>query len=275
MNSEQELKIRRAIAALTIGQTVTLAFPGEHHTDIARVANAYARARGKPIVVRVTDAGLHIERVEAWVRDTQYAQIDALEVGQSVLIDVQPADHVRIRNAAAARNRSGTVNLTCSAETGGIRVERLALGAKRATNYPELDALQVGQSHVFPYPPEFHQRVRMAATSRTKQGKVLLTCTRVGDHIQVTRLPMTPEEIAKAGPVNTPKRTTKYDLERLSTVRELVFDFPDFVDQRRLRLAVTNKARIEGWTVRCRVSDDKKQMRVYRTDAGAPAADAA
>lgn len=147
----------------------------------------------------------------------------------------------------------------------GLIVTRLEPGEKISI-YPELDALQVGQTHAFPFPPAMHQRVRVAATARNRIGKVRLACQRVGDQIHVTRLPITPEEISTCGPITAPDRASKYGLERLARVHELVFDFPDYIAQRRLRMAVSNKARQEGWTVRCRVSDDGKSIRVFRTD---------
>lgn len=139
--------------------------------------------------------------------------------------------------------------------------------------YPELDALEVGQSHLFQVPAPFHQRIRVAASSRNRSGTVRLACTREGDFIRVTRLPMTAEEQATAGPITAPARQTKYGLERLSSQRHIVFDTPR-EDRAKLRLAVSNYAARQGWTIRCRLQDDGTML-VYRTDAGAPKATAA
>lgn len=154
----------------------------------------------------------------------------------------------------------------------GARITRL-VEAEKITLYPEIDALEVGKSHLFELPPAFHQRIRVAATSRNRNGAVRLACTREGEHIRVTRLPMNDAEAAQAGPITVPKRQTKYELERLATQRSIRFDIAR-PDQPKLRLAVSNYSLRTGWTIRCRLQDDGSML-VYRTDAGAPSDSAA
>jgi len=136
--------------------------------------------------------------------------------------------------------------------------------------YPEIDRLEVGRSHLFELGPALHQRIRLAASNRSRQGLMRLTCTREGDAIRVTRLPITEDEAVSCGPIAAPERTTRWGLERLADTRELRFEV-ERKDQGKLRLAATRKAMMTGWTIRCRLQDDGTML-VYRTDAGAPTA---
>lgn len=130
--------------------------------------------------------------------------------------------------------------------------------------YPEIDALEVGQSHLFNLGPTLHQRIRLAASNRTRQGLMRLTCTREGDAIRVTRLPMNDEEAAACGTIMVAERTTRWGLERLAKERELRLNV-ERKDHGKLRLAATRKALMTGWTIRCRIQDDGTML-VYRTD---------
>jgi hypothetical protein len=64
-------------------------------------------------------------------------------------------------------------------------------------------------------------------------------------------------------------RQTKYDLHRLASQRQIVFDIPR-TGQSKLRLAVSNFAARQGWTIRCRIQDDGTML-VYRTDVATAA----
>lgn len=161
------------------------------------------------------------------------------------------------------------IGLDVKIEGDKVTMTRL-IEIQKQSLYPEIDALEVGQSHRFEMGPTLHQRIRLAASNRTRQGLMRLTCTREGDAIRVTRLPMNSEEAAACGAVVVAERATRWGMERLATTRELRFDVPR-KDHGSLRLAATRKAMMTGWTIRCRIQDDGTML-VYRTDKDAPAA---
>ncbi len=151
---------------------------------------------------------------------------------------------------------------------GSVMLTRIEFTAS-PNLYPELDALEVGQFHVFDLPVALHQRIRLAASNRQRQGRGAFTCSREGDKLRVTRLPATDAERAACGPLQVPARVTKYDLERLGATRELRFTVPR-ADEAKLRLAAHRQGIKTGWSIRCRRQDDGSML-IYRTDM--PAAD--
>ena len=154
---------------------------------------------------------------------------------------------------------------------GGIEFTRIE-APERANAYPEIDALEVGQGHTFQLPPAAHQRIRLAASKRSQSGAKAFTCTRVGDHIRVTRLPMGEAEAQACGAIDVPARPTKYDLERLAEPgQELRFNIPK-AEHDLLRLAAHRKANKTGWRIRCRIQDDGSML-VYRVTEGQQAAE--
>ena len=172
---------------------------------------------------------------------------------------------------AIAKQFCRSRGLTClfRITAAGLEIERIEK-PQRGSLSPEIDALEVGQSKLFELPPTMHQKIRMACGYRSASGKVRLSCNREGDFMRVTRLPMTESEAEACGPITAPPKVTKYDLERLGSVRELVFNIAR-PDQQKLRLAVHRQQTKTGWTIRCRLQDDGTML-VYRTDSGAPQA---
>lgn len=139
---------------------------------------------------------------------------------------------------------------------------------QRASIYPEIDALQIGASHFFDLPAPMHQRIRLAASNRSRTGKMRLSCARDGDGIRVTRLPMTEAEHQACASIDAVTRASRWGLEQLEHMPDMRFDITR-QDHARLRLAANRKATQTGWTIRCRLQDDGAML-VYRTDAGAP-----
>jgi len=194
--------------------------------------------------------------------------INPLTIGQSATLqiaDTPPADVIAYAKKFA-KQRGMFISISETPE--GVVVTRTET-ATRHPAYPEMATLGVGKSHLFQVPRAFHHRIRQAASFRSKTTGMRLACTVEGDGMRVTRLPVTPEEIAACGSMQPVARVTKYDLDRLSTTRELRFTI-ERSDHHKLRLACTNKAKTTGWTIRCRLQDDGTML-VYRTDAGAPA----
>lgn len=196
----------------------------------------------------------------------------ALTVGETRKLTMSSAEAADLKPEAERFAKARRIPIRVSVAPDGIEFTRLE-AAERGNAYPELDALEVGQCHTFELPPGVHQRIRLAASKRSQDGTKAFTCTRVGDHLAVTRLPVGAAEAAACGAVAIPSRPTKYDLERLSDpAARLVFAVPS-AEQDLLRLAAHRKAKKTGWRIRCRIQDDGT-MAVYRVDA-TPAAQAA
>ena len=170
-----------------------------------------------------------------------------------------------VKRFAKARRIPIETKLTAT----GITAKRIDADL-RPSLYPELDALKVGESHLFDLPPPMHQRIRLAASNRTRMGKARLTCAREGDGIRVTRLPMTEDERQACGTIDAVTRTSRWGLEQLATTRELRFDIAR-ADQQKLRMAAHKIGVKRSWKIRCRIQDDGSML-VYRTDFEAPAA---
>lgn len=187
----------------------------------------------------------------------------AMWVGDTVSLSfkgVTPGDTLR---AAIAFARAKARPIEATIDGGVVRVRRVAEWPNESM-YRHIDALQVGESHLFDCPPSEHQLIRVAASHRNRQGNVLLTCNVEGQRLRVTRMPLTANEVAAHGPART-GRVGKYDLDRLASQRELKFDI-DATEHRRLRVAVSQKAQAMGWTVRCHAQKDGSML-VYRIDA--------
>lgn len=198
-------------------------------------------------------------------------RIVRLTIGQSATIDTAPDTHAAVERCALAFGKAKKIPLVVRSVKDGLVVTRVE-PSEKVSLYPEIDRLEVGQSHVFPLPPGMHQRVRMAATSRNRTGKMRLTCAREGDQIRVTRLPVTEDEAQTCGPIQAPATRSKYALERLSTEPMLTFHLNPS-DHQRLRMAATAKGKQTGWKIRCRLQDDGSML-VYRVDPGSPRAEA-
>lgn len=179
MKSQDMLQTRRAIAGLAIGESATLEFPEVDPHDIARVAKAFGRDKGMPIITKISGSKLIIERVQMWLKDTIYRDIDALEVGQSYLFEVPPEQYSNIRSAAAFRNRTGRVKLSCRVLGNGISVTRMPLttsdaqacGAvelpRRATKY-DLDRLATEKELRFEIERKDQHKLRLSVTHKAR-----------------------------------------------------------------------------------------------------------
>lgn len=186
-----------------------------------------------------------------------------LKIGDQTTIKHPSATAEAITAEATRFGKARRMALQIEPMDGAIKVTRLA-ETPRVNLYPELDALEVGASHLFNLPPAMHQRIRLAASSRSRSGMVRLSCSREGDAIRVTRLPMTEDEAASCPQLSMTERSTKYGLERLSTESQLRFEISR-LDQAKLRLAAHRMSIKTGWMIRCRLQDDGSML-VYRTD---------
>ena len=64
-------------------------------------------------------------------------------------------------------------------------------------------------------------------------------------------------------------RVRRWELDNLARGERLVFTIAP-PDHHKLRLAASTKARVNGWTIRCRLQDDGTML-VYRTDSACAA----
>lgn len=195
--------------------------------------------------------------------------------GPAVTLPTRGKPATAMAEYAVKFGRSRRIGVKAEASPDGSKVTLSRIDFELSTSlYPEMDALKIGQSHVFHLPVHLHQRIRLAASNRSRQGKGTFTCSRVGDSLRVTRLPTTEEERAACGPITVATRVTKYDLERLTSQPQLTFNIPR-ADQAKLRLAAHRHMIKTGWQIRCRLQDDGTML-VYRvTEGPAPAPAAA
>lgn len=187
-----------------------------------------------------------------------------LPIGESVTVQVVDAstDRAQLDVMKFAKGRGLKVKIEVNDDR--VTVQRLDPSTKPASPYPQIDALQVGQSHLFELPPAAHQRLRLMATARNRTGTVLLTCNVEPGGLRVTRLPMTDAEAQTAGPIEIPRRASKYGLERLQTEALLRFELTA-AEQMQLRTSVHAYGRRHSLPLTCRVQSDGSII-VARTD---------
>lgn len=194
------------------------------------------------------------------------AAIVQTTIGGNNVIRTPPGTEDEAERVALEFSKSKKIPIIVSVIQGGIEFTRVE-GVEKPSVYPEIDALLVGQYHTFPFPPSMHGRVRAAASARNKTGTVRFACSRDGDQIRVTRLPLTPEETALCSKIPEVERLHRWGrLADLDTKPLVIFEIEP-KDHHKLRLAASQKAKTMGWTVRCRLQDNGT-MAVYRTDAG-------
>lgn len=181
-----------------------------------------------------------------------------LEIGQTADITIDGVDPGTVLIEVRAFARVRKMNINAKIDGLGVTVTRLD-ARTRGSIYPALDALQLGESHLFELPPALHHAVRQAASNRGRTHGVAFTCQRQPDGIRATRIGATDEEVKASKALDIKPRQTKWGLERLETSDELHF-FIDAADQMRLRLSVARKAAITGWRIRCRKQDDGSML---------------
>lgn len=196
-----------------------------------------------------------------------------MTVGSTSDVDVPVGQESDAAACAVSFARSKKIEVLVTQEDGSIAITRVE-PKEKPNVYPVLDALKVGESHLFPFPPRMHMRVRMAASARNRTGDVLFSCRKEGHQIRVTRMPVTDEEAASVTiPPNPRGAEGKYMLSRfLVPGAKVVYDVPRS-DHYAIRNSVSRFAIMNDLRIRCRVQDDGSML-VYRVD-GAPTTQAA
>lgn len=233
------------------------------------VARRFSATRSQVVAVIGFFSNYHMRKGDHMTVDVRAirAAIVQTTIGGNNIIRTPPGTEDEAERVALEFSKSKKIPIIVSVIKGGIEFTRVA-GIEKPSVYPEIDALLVGQYHVFPFPPSMHGRVRAAASARNKTGSVRYACSRDGDQIRVTRLPLTPEENALCGKIPEVERLNRWArLSELATKPLVIFEVEP-KDHQRLRVAASQKAKTMGWMIRCRLQDNGT-MAVYRTDPGA------
>lgn len=186
-----------------------------------------------------------------------------LQPDQSTTIPAPPEDAGSFKAYAEKFARDRKIGLTATVTAEGVSVTRTANLASKS-RFAIIETLEVGQSILLPNPPAEHAYIRRVASGLNTDGTKFFRCTREGDAMRVTRMPVTQGEREQCGDMVITQRKTKYDLDRLAHVDELSFDLPR-ADHPNLRVAVSHAAAKNGWPLRCAIQPDGT-MRVTRAD---------
>lgn len=273
--SDLELRIRRAVMHASQGKTAKLVLDGADLRHVLTYTKDFARSR--LLQVSLTEDGPHliIKVTGKLASSAKYGEVDALEIGQSHLFEVDPTEHQLIRSSMAYRTNKSGRRFSCVAEDGGLRVTRLPGNDAERSQHPYLagtgrrpskyglERLLTESSIVLNVPKAEHERVRVAAYRAGVLSGVTLTCRAQDDgSILVAKAQATGPD----NPSIRPSKATRWGLERLERERQITIGPLIYAEIRALRSAVTTKSKLTGWVLRCRQQDDGKTVVVYRTD---------
>ena len=186
-----------------------------------------------------------------------------LQPDQSTAIPA-PADEVASIKAYAEKfARARKIGITATVTAEGVTLTRTA-NLSSSSRFGVIETLEVGKSILLPNPPAEHAYIRRVASGLNAKGDRFFRCTREGDEIRVTRMPVSEAERQQCGAIDTFERKTKYDLDRLAHVDELTFNLPR-AEHQNLRVAAARAAAKNGWPLKCSIQPDGS-MRVIRAD---------
>lgn len=158
---------------------VRLAHVGENFSitgDFARIeseAVSFCRAKKIPIRIEVTDDGATITRIEAQQRGSErYPGLTKLQPGDSILIEVDPKEHQRVRVYASHLGRKMGAVFRCTKSGEAILVTRIdgtdaEQSPARASKY-DLDRLATQREIRFELPPADHHKLRLACSHKAR-----------------------------------------------------------------------------------------------------------
>lgn len=169
-------------------QLVRLADPGDTTEAtgpfdlISAEVRRFSRGRGIPIDIEQTEGGARITRKAQKPKGMHaYPEIAALSPGESVLLDVPPINHQRVRVTASQTAMKTGAAFRCMREGDAIRVIRTdGLNASatlptRQTKY-DLDRLATGERITFSVPASEQHKVRSACSFKAKQTGWVIRC---------------------------------------------------------------------------------------------------
>lgn len=205
-------------------------------------------------------------------------QIDLLEFGASVTFPVSPSNAHCVRTACNTRNRAERYRRYSYRVTGdGITVTCNRpddIGANRhgvQSKYPDIDRLKIGESVSFLISPCDVGKIRGACSHRAKTFGVAYRCTANDEGITVTRIPTPADNMPMPDLPRrpSPRRASRWDLDRLATQSTLTFTNLEPGDGQRLRLACSQKAAGTGWKISCSIQRGSTTATVTRVQAPA------
>lgn len=195
-----------------------------------------------------------------------------LQDGQTKSLDIDAGSAQALKAYAEKFARSRKIGIDVTIDGSKMIIERT--GTLVSTQrYGEMDALAIGESHLFKVSIAEHASLRRMASYRNRDGSGrFFSCSVEPDGMRVTRMPMTESERQAAPVIAEPRRASKYGLERLADVSEIRFELPK-KDHQKLRIAVHQFSVKTSWTIRCRLQDDGSML-VKRMPAPQAAGDA-
>lgn len=178
--SFDKMYVRRKILELTgAGSSTEMDGP---HDLIEHEAKSFGRARGIRLLLERVGGSVRVTRLADRQKGMHaYPEIAGLAPGQSVLLDVPPASHQRVRVTASQTSMKTGATYRCLREGDAIRVVRTD-GADvsadlpvRATKY-SLDRLSTGERLVFHVEPRERTRLRSACSTKGLQTGWTIRC---------------------------------------------------------------------------------------------------
>lgn len=174
------LELRRQLVRLTDpGHSAEATGPFDL---ISAEARRFSRGRGIPIDIEPIDGGARITRKAQKPKGMHaYPEIAALQPGASVLLDVPPISHQRVRVTASQTAMKTGAAFRCMREGDAIRVIRTD-GLSASTSLPtrptkyDLDRLATGERITFDVPPSEQHKVRSACSFKAKQTGWVIRC---------------------------------------------------------------------------------------------------
>lgn len=193
-------------------------------------------------------------------------KIIAAPLGQTVVMPIGRESMPRIRRLAKEFASAKNYPIVIIDSPDSLCFKRVTKEEADQSKWPEMGKLEIGESHVYDVPVPMHQRIRMAASSKNRGGEVLLSCTREGSLLRVTRHPLTPDEINAHGVSKMPPRASKYGLERLETETEITLHPKDHAELLSIRALAHTKSKLTGWKLVTRVQIDGS-LKITRINA--------
>lgn len=259
-NKTFESELLTHVAPMKEGETISVLAQSFLIPDIFRIVRHYGTHKEKP--VEVFFQTINGEKV---VKITRVSSLDInrsigkLQVGESHTFKA-PSDTQKrsIRNYAQKWTKMDAECTFCCCQDGDDmivkRVEGKDIGPGRKDAYPEIDALEIGESYVFDLPRSQHYLIRLACTQKNKTLDVRYSANAVPEGIRVTRLPATYEErLMYSGTIQKPLRHSRWQLERLDTELRIVLTDVDPTEYATLRSSCAQKSLRTGWKIKCSI----------------------
>lgn len=124
------IRAKRAVIAVSEGRSVKLRILDDNPDDVIAEVGRFAKLKKIPVATTLDGEFIALSPgdPDAFKTKRRYGEIDDLAPGQSVTLDVVPAQYMSVRQAAGRRNSEGKKFFTCSIDGDkGMRVTRQPL----------------------------------------------------------------------------------------------------------------------------------------------------